>query len=91
MSFLEIYILVAIALGTTSYFMLYKPAIELVEEILETKTVYSSGILKITWLLAATIITPLTAWFLLKNNNQDFIEGFAVALANKIIEEDGEE
>ena len=90
MNFIQIYILIAVAIAGTSYFTLYKPSIELLEEIVERKTTYSGFILGVTWCLGAVIAAPLIATFLLKNDNEKFVEQFAVTLANRIIEDEDE-
>ena len=82
---LQMYLVVAIALAGTSYWTLYKPAIQLLEEIVQEKTVYSGWLGFTIWNICATAVAPWTAFILLKNNNEEFIEQFAVALADKMM------
>jgi hypothetical protein len=90
---LQIYGVVSAALAGTSYITLYKPAIQLLEEIVESDTPYGGWLGFIIWNLAAIIAAPWTAYVLLQNNNEEFIERFAVVLAERIIaeEEEGDE
>jgi len=89
---LQIYLIVAAALAGTSYLNLYRPAIQLLEEIMERKVPRYNGVTgTIIWLLIAFIVAPITAILLLNNNNIIFIERLAVSLANGLIEEEEEE
>ena len=83
---LKIYTIIATSLSLTSYFMLYKPAIELVEEIVDKKTVYSGIKGLLLWNILTFPLIPYTGYILLDNDNEDFIESFAVSLAEKLKE-----
>ena len=85
---LQIYGVVSTALAGTSYFTLYKPAIGLAEEILDEDLPLHKGWLGATlWLIFSGIFSPITAFVLLKNNNDDFIEKYALSIANIADEE----
>jgi len=88
LSGLQVYAVVSAALAGTSYLTIFRPSIELLEEIVEDKTLYSGWLGFIMWNILASIVSPWTAYILLKNNNEEFIEQFAVRLAERIIEED---
>lgn len=88
---LQLYGVIALALAGTSYVQMYRPAIALLEEIVERKTYYSSWLGGFMWVAASTLLTPWTLYILLKNNNEEFIEEFAVTLADKLAEEEEEE
>jgi len=86
---LQIYIVASAALAGTSYINLYRPAIRLLEEIMGEEVTRYSGWLGITiWLMMAFILSPLTLLLLLSNDNDEFIEKFAVSIASNLIEED---
>lgn len=86
-SALQIYLVVAAALAGTSYWNIYKPAISLLEEILEVEKPLGPAY-AILWGVLSFIMAPLTAVILLSNNNNQFIERLAVTIANSILEED---
>jgi len=89
---LQIYLIVAVALAGTSYITIYRPSMELLEEILEQKVPRFSGWLGTTlWLLIAFVAAPWTAIVLISNDNNEFIENLAVKLATDIIEEEDKE
>ena len=89
MDFLITYAVIAGAIAGTSYFTLYRSAIELTEEILdEDLPKYKGWMGIIFWLSISFIFAPLTAFMLLKNDNRDFIDKLALVLANRIIEEE---
>ena len=72
---LQIYLVVAVALAGTSYWNLYKPAIELLKEILDDEVPRYSGWLgTILWLLISFTMAPITALMLLTNDNNEFIQ-----------------
>ena len=85
---LQLYIVIALAISSTSYITLYRPGIALLEEILEQKTIYSSIVGAIMWLTLSTIFAPLVALVLLMNDNIGFSQTLAVNLANKYLEEE---
>lgn len=88
---LGLYIIIAISLAATSYMMLFRPSIELLEEIIEDKSQYSGITGLIIWYIGATIAAPFVAYVLLKNDNDGFIEALAVALADKILDKEDKE
>lgn len=89
---IQLYVIISLALAGTSYLTIYRPSIELYEEIIEEQnTVYSGWIGFTTWILAAVVIAPYTAYILLQNDNQDFIEELAISLADISEEEEDEE
>jgi Trk-type K+ transport system membrane component len=85
---LQIYLLVAIALAGTSYFNLYRPGIQLLEEIIDQKTVYSTFWCALVWLVIALIMAPFIAIVLLVNDNNEFIHSLALKLASRFEEEE---
>jgi len=85
---LQIYGVISVALAGTSYITLYRPAIKLLEEIVEGDTPYGGWLGFTIWNLAAIIAAPWTTYILLQNNNEEFIERFAVVLAERIMKED---
>ena len=89
---LLIYALLALGLSLTTYLTIYRSAVKLLEEILDTdKTVYSglSGFL--LWIVFASLMAPWTATLLLKNNNTEVSEEMAATLDMKIMGIDDEE
>jgi len=84
----QMYLLGAIAISGTSYFNIYRPAISLLEEIVEEKTTYSSPLGGITWIVVSTIAAPVVLYALLANDNTGFIQTLATTLANKYLEEE---
>ena len=89
---LQVYLIVAAALAGTSYFTIYRPAIELTEEILDEDLKFYRGWFGTSlWLVITAIFAPATLIVLLRNNNESFIEQFAVALANTMMDEDEDE
>lgn len=80
---LGLYGVIALSIAWTGYFRLYRPSIELLEEILEQKTVYSGATGFMIWTTFATILAPGLAMLLLANDNDKFIRGFAVNLAER--------
>ena len=87
MNFVEIYGLVSLAIAGTSYFTLYRPSIELTEEIVDQDLKRYKGWIGTTvWVSLVTILSPLMIIILLKNNNNSFIEKFALKLADRVEE-----
>jgi hypothetical protein len=83
----QIYGIVSLALAGTSYVTLYRPAIYLTEEIVEENLAHYRGWLgTLAWFSIATPLSPLVAIILLKNNNNSFIEKFAIKLADRVEE-----
>jgi len=88
----QLYGLVSVAIGTTSYITIYRPAIELVEEILgEELPVYRGWFGISLWLFISVAASPVTALVLLSGNNEKFINDFALRLADRVIEREDEE
>jgi hypothetical protein len=91
-AWVQVYGIVASALAGTSYFTLYRPGVELAEEILDEDLNLHRGWLGTTmWLLISASLAPYTLFTLLKNDNAEFIEGFAVALADRIMKDEDED
>lgn len=88
---LQIYGLIAVSAGLTSWLTIYRPAVKLLEEILEDSTVYSTWFGTILWILFSTVAFPWIVLLLLKNNNKSIIEEFAGTLAVKILEQEDED
>lgn len=88
---LGLYIVIAISLAGTSYMTLFRPSIELLEEIIEDKSPYKGMFGFILWNVCAALIAPWTLYILLKNDNDAFIEALAVALADKILDKEDKE
>ena len=88
-SVLQVYIVVAAALAGTSYWNLYRPAIQLLEEIVDQDVPrYSGWMGTIMWFLISFTVAPITAVLLLSNDNEEFIEKLAVSLADGIEEDE---
>lgn len=87
---LVIYLVVAVSLSLTSYLTIFRPSIDLLEEILEQKTVYSGVLGFLIWNICATVVSPWTLLILLSNRNTETSEKFAVSLAEALIDEEEE-
>ena len=88
---LQIYILIALALAGTSYWNLYRPTIDLLEEILgERPPIYGGWFGAIMWMIISFVLAPVTAFLLLSNNNNLFIKKLAISLYNNIVEDSEE-
>lgn len=86
---LQLYAVIALALAGTSYWNLYRPAIELLEEILERKEpLYSGWFGSSLWILISFIGAPLTLVYLLSNNNNQRIVSIATGLAESLIQDE---
>lgn len=84
----KIYAIVSLALAGTSYYTLYKPSIELAEEIVGRDLPFHSGWLgTILWFLMSGLMSPWTIFVLLSNDNNKFIESFALKIT-EIVEEE---
>jgi len=91
-AWLQVYLIISIALAGTSYINLYRPAINLLEEILDEKnTFYSSIWGMLLWLILSFIAAPATLVLLTVNNNDSFIERFAVSIADRVINKEDNE
>ena len=88
---LGLYSVIAMSLAVTSYVTLFRPSIELLEEIIEDKSSYGGMFGFVLWIVGAAIAAPMTAFILLKNDNDSFIEQLAVSLANKILDKEEDE
>jgi K+ transporter len=76
--------MIALALAGTSYLMVFRPSIELFEEIIDKENTVFSGLTGfLIWTIIATLIAPYVVFVLLQNNNKDFIENFAIGLLTK--------
>lgn len=85
----QIYLVIAGALAGTSYFTLFRPGVDLAEEILNEKLPWHRGITAtVMWLVISAAVAPWTAIVLLSNNNASFINDFATHVADRIIEEE---
>ncbi len=81
---LTLYAVTALSLAWTSYVMIFRPSIHLFEEITEqTNSIYSGKSGFIIWTIFAFITAPWVAWTLLKNDNRNYIEDFAISLAEQ--------
>jgi hypothetical protein len=80
---IQTYLLISTGLAITSYITLYRPAIAFLEEIVEQKTRYSGPFGAALWTIIAFVFSPYILFILLSNNNRDFIELFAVTLAER--------
>jgi hypothetical protein len=67
---------------------IYKPSTDLLEEILDERTIYSGISGFFIWNSIATALAPWVLVLLLRNDNQNIIESMAVNRANSIIDED---
>lgn len=86
---LQIYGIIAGALAGTSYINLFRPTMKLLKEILEDEIPpHDSWFGHLIWLIVSFILAPVTAFILLSNNNDLFIEKLAIALSEGLIEED---
>ena len=88
---LGLYIVTALSLAGTSYVTLFLPSMELLEEIIEDESPYGGVLGFIIWNICAAVAAPWTLYILIQNDNDGFIESLAVALANKILDEEDEE
>jgi len=89
---LLIYTTLALGLSLTTYLTIYRSAIKLLEEILDTEdTVYSGLSGFMLWIVFAAIMAPWTLTLMLKNNNTETSEEMAATLAQKILDIDDEE
>jgi len=84
---LQIYLVVSVALAGTSYWNIYKPAVNLLGEILEVENPLGPGY-AILFSVIAFVMAPITAIMLLSNDNTNFIKKLAVTLAESILEEE---
>lgn len=85
------YLATSASLALTSYFVLYRPAIKLLEEILQERSENYRGIRGfILWQLVATVFSPYVLLLLVKNDNDTIIQQAAVTLADHILEEEEE-
>lgn len=89
---LQMYGLIAVAMAGTSYLRIYRPAMELLleildEEYLEDASLYSGAVGTISWFIISIIATPYILFILLKNDNATTIRHIASHLATRVIEE----
>ena len=85
---IQIYLLVALAIAGTSYFLLYRPSISLFKELADKeKTIYGGLTGFVIWMMVATVFAPWAGLLLLKNNNEGIIEQFALNLVHREIDE----
>lgn len=78
----------AVSLAWTSYIMIYRPAVDLLEEIVDKKTVYSGITGFLLWTIMASIMSPWVVYALLSNNNKSFVHEFALNLADRMTDND---
>ena len=79
MNALIIYLLVALSIGLTSYLTIYRPSIELYEEVSEDFSSVQRGIIfQLFWILLATALAPIIGMILLKGKNTKYIKNLAL-------------
>ena len=79
MSGLIIYALIALSISLTSYINIYKPAVELYEEVTEDEeSIVNSIPYKIVWLVLAFIMAPFIGFMLLRGRNDNYIRDLVV-------------
>ena len=71
--------------------MIYRPAVALLSEILEERTIYNTPLGAMIWIGFTILACPVVIVMLLRNRNKDFVETFAGHLATKIIEDEDED
>lgn len=87
--YLQAYLIISTDLAGTSYFTLFRPAVELAEEIIEERlTMHRGWRGLVLWLIITSILSPVAAYALLKNNNSEFIENYAVIISEGYIEDE---
>ena len=86
---IQAYGVVSIAVSGTSYFTLYRPAIDLAEEIIDKDLPSHRGVLGTgIWLVLAALMCPFTVWLLIRNDNLDFIERYALVISERYIDDE---
>ena len=85
---LQIYAIIALSLGWTSYLNIFRPAISLLEEITEEKSNYGGIFGFILWTFFASLGAPITLIVLLNNDNEQFIQLLAAKLAEEKLEDE---
>lgn len=85
---LLMYLIIALSTGITSYIRLYRPAVRLVDEILEYKTIYGGILGSLLWVGIGTLIAPWILLVLFGTDNQSFISNFAAGLIEKQLEDE---
>ncbi len=78
----------ALATAITSYLLLFRPAIKLLEEIVGEKTIYSGFFTSTIYIILTTLLAPGAILLLLLNNNDLIIEDMAVRLAEKYTDDE---
>jgi len=81
------YLLISVSLAWTSYFRIFRPALDLLEEILEQKTVYRGAFGFLTWTVLAALGAPMTLYILLTVDNGPIITHIATELADRELDE----
>lgn len=82
------YLIVALSLSLTSYITIFKPSIDLLEDIVGEKTSYSGIFAFLIWTVLGTLCAPWLLVILLSNNNTTIVEKIAVDLAEGYLEDD---
>ena len=83
------YLITSLSLSLTSYFMLFRPSVNLLQEILNTEDTAYNGVQGfLIWNMLATVFSPVALISLLKNNNTKIIETIATGLADREIDEE---
>lgn len=82
------YLIVALSLSLTSYITIFKPSIDLLEDIVGEKTSYSGIFAFLIWTVLGTLCAPWLLVILLSNNNTTIAEKIAVDLAEGYLEDD---
>ena len=75
-----IYLVVALSISLTSYWNIYRPALDLYKEITEEDSpVVGTVIYKIIWVILAFIMAPFIAIMLVKGRNDNYIRDLVIA------------
>lgn len=82
------YLIVALSLSITSYITLFRPSVDLLEDIIGFKTNYRGIQAFLTWIFFATLSAPWVLLILLSNNNKEIVEKIAIDLAEDYLDDD---
>jgi len=85
---LGIYSLVAIALTWTTYITIYRPAIEILEGIIELKTSFSGIIGFIMYTIVGFIFAPILPLLIIANDNESLRIKLASELLSRYIDDE---
>ena len=83
------YLVVAITVSLTGYFVIYRPSMAIVHEVLERKPV--GGIFGfLIWTTITTVLAPWLTFLLLTNDNESVIRSFSLGMIERNLEEEDE-